>query len=87
LKLGAIFNRLIYGEGQGGYGACGKPIGECMCGMGMNDCKDDEHYHPEHEKAGKNGCMKNHLMNGEGEEEGDRRISALRDTREMKLTW
>lgn len=35
VKLGAIFNRLIYGEGQGGYGACGKPMGECMCGGGV----------------------------------------------------
>jgi len=35
VKLGAIFNRLIYGEGQGGYGACGKPMGECMCGEGV----------------------------------------------------
>lgn len=58
VNLGAIFNRLIKGEGQAGYGACGKPMGEC-------DCKPDEHYHPEHEKAGKNGCMKNHLM-GQG---------------------
>jgi hypothetical protein len=31
VKLGAIFNRLIYGEGQGGFGACGKPMGECIC--------------------------------------------------------
>lgn len=32
VKLGAIFNRLIYGEGEmNGYGSCGKPIGECMC--------------------------------------------------------
>jgi hypothetical protein len=34
VKLGAIFNRLIYGEGQGGFGSCGMPVGECMCGMG-----------------------------------------------------
>ena len=32
VKLGAIFNRLIYGEGEmNGYGACGEPMGECMC--------------------------------------------------------
>jgi len=31
-KAGAIFNRLIYGEGEmNGYGACGEPMGECMC--------------------------------------------------------
>jgi hypothetical protein len=90
VKLGAIFNRLIYGEGNGkdysmgGYGACGKPMVE---GDGVRGeacmCKDDEHYHPEHEKAGKNGCMKNHLMNGGG------RINAtgLIDSREATLTF
>jgi hypothetical protein len=31
VKLGAIFNRLIYGEGQGGYGACGMSMKECVC--------------------------------------------------------
>jgi hypothetical protein len=37
VKLGAIFNRLIYGEGNGkdysmgGYGHCGKPMDECRC--------------------------------------------------------
>ena len=46
VKLGAIFNRLIKGEGP-------------------SDCKADEHYHPENEKADNNGCMKNHLM-GQG---------------------
>jgi hypothetical protein len=45
VKLGAIFNRLIKGEGP-------------------SDCKADEHYHPENEKADNNGCMKNHLMGG-----------------------
>jgi hypothetical protein len=35
VKLGAIFNRLIYGEGQGGYGSCGKSMGECMYGEGV----------------------------------------------------
>ena len=133
VKLGAIFNRLIYGEGQGGYGedvemygggfldflltdkqkaenkkylqdntigyltrqgntealkqykkqqglgACGKPMGECMC-------KDDEHYHPEHEKAGKNGCMKNHLMGG-GSQGGRINATGLIDSREPMLTF
>jgi hypothetical protein len=86
VKLGAIFNRLIYGEGQGGYGACGKPMGECMCGMGMNDCKSDEHYHPEHEKAGKNGCMKNHEMRG-GSQGGRINANGLMDSREPTLKF
>lgn len=97
VKLGAIFNRLIYGEGQMGmnddgslmgYGECGKPMGECICshqtGMGKEDCKSDEHYHPENKFAGKNGCMKNHLMSG-----GRGRINAtgLIDSREATLTF
>lgn len=119
VKLGAIFNRLIYGEGvledfqkrnpnyisptlnqskeiflndisrvkkYYGYGACGKPIGECMCGMGMEDCKPDEHYHPEHEKAGKNGCMKNNEMSG-GSQGGKINANGLMDSREPTLKF
>ena len=66
VKLGAIFNRLIYGEGYGSIEAC----------------KDDEHYHPEHEKAGKNGCMKNHLMGG-----GSINANGLIDSREPTLKF
>jgi hypothetical protein len=52
--------------------------------MGQDDCKPDEHYHPENKFAGKNGCMKNHLMSG-----GRGRINAtgLIDSREATLTF
>lgn len=109
VKLGAIFNRLIYGEGQGGYGACGKPMGECMCShsaCGRRLEQTGEGVLEDYMKKYPNFKSPNLQQSGEiiakdvsrylsslkkyygkGEEEGDRRISALRDTREMMLTW
>jgi len=68
----------------GGSGACGKPKGECMCGMGV--CKPDEHYHPENKLAGKDGCMKNHLMTG-GSQGGRINATGLIDSRVATLTF
>jgi len=34
-SIAAIFNRLMFGEGQKGTGHCGKPMDECQCGSGM----------------------------------------------------
>ena len=72
VKLGAIFNRLIYGEGvqfmekNPNYTS---PTLQQSQQRFINDMSSLKKYY------------------GKGEKEGDRRISALRDTREMMLTW
>ena len=74
VKLGAIFNRLIYGEGV---------LEEFME-------KNPNYTSPTLQQSQQrfiNDMSSLKKYYGKGEKEGDRRISALRDTREMMLTW